>query len=274
MKTILLTGGFNKTASESLYKIFKENVDCLDVFNTKENNYLMHYDQKKPISNNDVGYLNRNLGILHKNREATPSGRVSWWKITDTEYKVMNSRVQLKLEWYKDWLDDNNKELFVDLSIWNFTLSKETLVEFKKLLEPDYKIKILFSMRDPVERLLSEHQFREDRNKLNQKGYTPLTLTEYNQKLIERAEKHKTFYSDTISRYQSTFDEIFYLNTADFINHQHRRKELEEFIGQPISDYHPKVSNTSKKYFVRKKNLEQVKSILEKDIETYNNFMR
>ena len=274
MKTLLLVGGFNKTASESLYKIFKENVDCLDVFNTKENNYLMHYDQKKPINNNDVGYLNRNLGILHKNREETPSGRVSWWKITDTEYKVMNSRVQLKLEWYKDWLDDNDKELFVDLSIRNFILSKETLVEFKELLEPDYKIKILFSMRDPVKRLLSEHQFREDRNKLNLKGYIPLTLTEYNQKLIERAEERKTFYSDTISRYQSTFDEIFYLNTADFINHQHRKKELEEFIGQPISDYHPKVSNSSKKYFVRKKNLEQVESILEKDIEIYNNLMR
>lgn len=148
-----------------------------------------------------------------------------------------------------------------DFTTTNTTLSEETLIELKEKAKPYFNIKVLLSLRHPVERVISLFY----KNLKWHEGSGPIDPRHYNVEWIH----HEIPYLTTYNKYKKHFpvlaiDGIHYQNTF------YRKKELSELIEYDL----PEVESIHRSQSVNTGHLnksEELKlyKLYSKDIETW-----
>lgn len=249
-KPFILLGGFSKTASSSLHQ-------CLT-----NSNVLITGDFKEHCYLNSVEDYQNNISHLNSYSY--------WYRISRVHYlfPTWNTLSHLKrdffttqtptLEQYLQYYLEVSKDYPTIPIVGDFTTTYSNvnlylLKDLKKIFEPYFDVKVLILLRDPVERLFSE--FRYNQTNIN------ILLNTY-----------QGLYQRTYDKYSNIFP-TFCFDTAQLINHYHKKNELSKFLEIDIPDFDPVKINVSNQLNISNYYYKIVKKILKPDIDFYQSHL-
>lgn len=249
-KPFILLGGFSRTASSSLHQCFTDS-KILTTGDFKECCYLNSVkDYQNNISHLDsYSYWYRISRCQHLLPTWNTLSHLKRDFFT-TQTPSINQYLQYYLEVSKDY---PTIPVVGDLTTTYSNLSPYLLKDLRKLFEPYFDVKVLLLLRDPVERLFSE--FRYNQTNINQLLNT-----------------YQGLYQRTYDKYSNIFP-TFCFDTAQLINHYHKKNELSEFLGIDIPDFDPVKINSTKNLEISNYHYKIAKRILKPDIDFYQSHL-